>query len=894
MPVQDADGYQYVSVLRLAVGPQAIPGQPGTCELLYHTHWDIMQLNSNDNNSPYYLAATTGLVGTGHPSLGNTQCTLDPTHSSFTGSGTGLTMSLALTFPPAYIASGQAINAATIPGLDHFVQEGSWAANAPGSTVPVTVGASVSGLSFTVDGVTYTTSHTFNWTPQSPHQISTPSPQAGAPGTQYAFANWTGGGAQSQNITATAGVNYTANFTPQYYLTTAASQGGSISPASGWYNGGTSVPVTATPSTGYGFAGFSGGIISGITNPQTVPPMTTAGAVTANFSVALSVVTTSLPTATQGTPYSASLTATGGSGPYSWFIANLPQGLSLTSATGIISGTPAAVGTFTTLPVIVTDSNSTRVSGNLASPSVPFKINQGTGGGAGLNASCVASPSSAQVGQVVSFSATATGTTGTPNFSWTGIVSGLGSTVSFTPSSSGSLGETVTVTDSVSTRTASCSVAVQGSTSVPLTISTSSPLPYAFGGLSYATTFGATGGSGGYSWKLLGTLPAGLSLSTSGALTGASASGGNYAFRIEVDDSSGHAAYGQFALTVAAPQGQIAVQLASPQLGSSAGLAHQYLFHIADAAGASDITGGQIVINASLSSPAATPGCQLDWNSSGGLNITGVAFGSFGGTATLQGSACTLYTGSSTLTRVASGYDVSLSVAISSPLPSGILLPVWARGVSASSGTPPYSNIGAWSITLPSSGSSYSALAIDPGDFLSQPFCGTGVWGFRIGGFTPNRYKDGSIAESAAARMTGSFVPGFTNTASNGRLYSPTFDLVLANSGEADSFDSDLAILLESDPASPNPYSQPNQPTGKFTHYADYQFYNPNCTVPDFDYGFATGSGNVIYVPEFWEEFSVVNATSDPTPQIDSISLDQPLVSGGSSTLTIIGSNFGN
>src|SRR5262249_10843973 len=60
----------------------------------------------------------------------------------------------------------------------------------------------------------------------------------------------------------------------------------------------------------------------------------------------LTITTTALPGARVGVAYSATLTATGGTPPYTWSIASgtLPAGLTLTSA-GVISGTPTAIGT---------------------------------------------------------------------------------------------------------------------------------------------------------------------------------------------------------------------------------------------------------------------------------------------------------------------------------------------------------------------------------------------------------------------------------------------------------------------------------------------------------------------------------------------------------------------
>ncbi|MDT0215593.1 carboxypeptidase regulatory-like domain-containing protein [Rothia sp. ARF10] len=57
------------------------------------------------------------------------------------------------------------------------------------------------------------------------------------------------------------------------------------------------------------------------------------------------VTTTSLPGATKGTAYSQTLAASGGTTPYTWSVTSgtLPAGLSLASATGVISGTPTTV-----------------------------------------------------------------------------------------------------------------------------------------------------------------------------------------------------------------------------------------------------------------------------------------------------------------------------------------------------------------------------------------------------------------------------------------------------------------------------------------------------------------------------------------------------------------------
>jgi hypothetical protein len=72
----------------------------------------------------------------------------------------------------------------------------------------------------------------------------------------------------------------------------------------------------------------------------------------------LTLTTTSLPEGTAGDAYSTTLTATGGVGPYLWVIAagsTLPSGVTLNSSTGVLSGIPESLGSFT-LNILVWDS----------------------------------------------------------------------------------------------------------------------------------------------------------------------------------------------------------------------------------------------------------------------------------------------------------------------------------------------------------------------------------------------------------------------------------------------------------------------------------------------------------------------------------------------------------
>ena len=80
----------------------------------------------------------------------------------------------------------------------------------------------------------------------------------------------------------------------------------------------------------------------------------------------VSVTVASLSGATTGVAYSATLTATGGVIPYTWAISAgvLPAGLSLSSS-GVISGTPTTVGTYS-FTVKVTDSKSAAATKTLS------------------------------------------------------------------------------------------------------------------------------------------------------------------------------------------------------------------------------------------------------------------------------------------------------------------------------------------------------------------------------------------------------------------------------------------------------------------------------------------------------------------------------------------------
>jgi len=162
----------------------------------------------------------------------------------------------------------------------------------PIPTVQVTVQTSPATRAFSVDGTTYSSTQTFSWASGSSHTIATTSPQSGGTGVQYVWTRWSDSGAISHIVAPTTNKTYTATFRTQYYLTMTHDTGGTVSPASGWKNSGSTVSITATPihnnQVSYSFAGWTGsgaGSYFGMNNPASITmngPITENAAFTQN------------------------------------------------------------------------------------------------------------------------------------------------------------------------------------------------------------------------------------------------------------------------------------------------------------------------------------------------------------------------------------------------------------------------------------------------------------------------------------------------------------------------------------------------------------------------------------------------------------------------------------
>jgi len=181
----------------------------------------------------------------------------------------------------------------------------------------VTIASNPTGRSITVDGTSYTAPQTFTWTDGDSHTISTSSLQlSGDQQTQYSYASWSDGGAQSHSITVPASnTTYTATFTTQYRLDTVAESvaGGTVTPnpVGPWHNPNQVVQVTAGANADHAFHSW-GRDCDGQGNPCSVTmtgPKNATGNFPSNSCVTDLVLTNQTLSGTQVMKASNSITA---------------------------------------------------------------------------------------------------------------------------------------------------------------------------------------------------------------------------------------------------------------------------------------------------------------------------------------------------------------------------------------------------------------------------------------------------------------------------------------------------------------------------------------------------------------------------------------------------------
>lgn len=87
----------------------------------------------------------------------------------------------------------------------------------------------------------------------------------------------------------------------------------------------------------------------------------------------------------------------------------------------------------------------------------------------------------------------------------------------------------------------------------PITITTVS-VPNGVVGTTYSQSLAATGGSGGFTWSVTaGSLPSGLTLASSGTISGTPTATGTFNFTAQVKDSVGTTASQAYTVSIASP-----------------------------------------------------------------------------------------------------------------------------------------------------------------------------------------------------------------------------------------------------------------------------------------------------------------------------------------------------
>ncbi len=216
----------------------------------------------------------------------------------------------------------------------------------------------------------------------------------------------------------------------------------------------------------------------------------------------LAVATSSLPSGNVGSPYSAPLSATGGSGTYTFSASGLPAGLSVAGTQ--ITGTPQAPCTPCSVTISVTD---TATPQNSASKVVSLTINPPT-----LQITIGSLPGGTSNQP---YSATLNATGGTQPYTWmaTGLPNGLtvsGNMITGTTAATCSpCNVTITVKDSANPQNTATTLLPLNITG-QLTLNTSS-LPGGTQNAPYTAQLSASGGTGALTFSAQG-LPAGLNV----------------------------------------------------------------------------------------------------------------------------------------------------------------------------------------------------------------------------------------------------------------------------------------------------------------------------------------------------------------------------------------------
>ncbi len=262
---------------------------------------------------------------------------------------------------------------------------------------------------------------------------------------------------------------------------------------------------------------------------------------------AFAISTTTLPTGTVSLSYSTTLETANSAPPVSFSVTAgaLPNGLTLTAGTGVISGTPTVSGTFT-FTVTANDGQERTATRELTiTVQLRFVIT-------------TTELPTGTVGLLYNAPIETQGAIGTASFTLLSggslpaglTLNGATGVISGTPTQAGTSTFLIRAVDSANPELRSDSVSLSITVNPSLLSITTSGLPRATAGVAYSQTFAATGGAAPYRWSIVGgTLPPNLTLNpTTGELLGVVLQGGLANFTVRVTDSVGTTADRPFAL----------------------------------------------------------------------------------------------------------------------------------------------------------------------------------------------------------------------------------------------------------------------------------------------------------------------------------------------------------
>lgn len=262
-----------------------------------------------------------------------------------------------------------------------------------------------------------------------------------------------------------------------------------------------------------------------------------------------------LTDATANSAYSATISVTGGSGMDTFVVSSgtLPTGITLGSTTGVLAGT-ATTAVTDTFTIEATDDSNSSLTGSQA---YTLKVDPA--------ASLTLAPTTlADATANTGYTATVTATGGSGTYTYalatgSSLPSGLALNVSTgavtgTATTAAAATFTIDATDtSNSSLTGSQAYTLNVDPASSLTLSPTT-LPAVTANSAYTATITATGGSGTYTFTLANgaTLPTGLSLSTSGVISGTTPTATSATFTVDATDTTNSSLTGsqQYTLTI--------------------------------------------------------------------------------------------------------------------------------------------------------------------------------------------------------------------------------------------------------------------------------------------------------------------------------------------------------